>query len=391
MDGLYLDGIAYDRTTMKRCRKVMDAAKDKQPGSEGALIDIHSGNNFSPQYGMVSPALQYMMLLPYMDSTMFGEGYQPGYDRPAGTGAPIDGGGPDWWLIEVSAIPFGLMNDMLANGQRWRGWLFGSVTRLPYQGGKTNKADWEIWDRYELTKATMIGWWSKQTTPPVQVVAPAGTTDAATIAACSSSSERTGHVLATAYILKGQHTLVSIASWSNLTASCDLKVDWAALGLPVPKSGSAIKTQTIAGFQNESSFTVEAGRVKAVATAPAKGWLLVLGTDIPAPVPPPPPPPFAPPQGHFVWQNISMGGPGSGSSCSGALASSCIFDAQRCVKLAGQCAILETEAEEKCGSWAECDGVVCRAGYKGYCLARFKMSSDANSDMWGYRKQPKVQ
>ena len=43
MDGLYLDGIAFDRTTMKRCRKVMDAAKDKQAGSEGALIDIHSG------------------------------------------------------------------------------------------------------------------------------------------------------------------------------------------------------------------------------------------------------------------------------------------------------------------------------------------------------------
>jgi hypothetical protein len=79
--GLYLDGIAYDRTTMKRCRKVMDAAKEKQAGSESALIDIHSGNNFSPQYGMVSPALQYMMLLPYMDSTMFGEGYQSGYDR----------------------------------------------------------------------------------------------------------------------------------------------------------------------------------------------------------------------------------------------------------------------------------------------------------------------
>ena len=37
---------------------------------------------------------------------MFGEGYQPGYDRPAGTGASIDGGGPDWWLIEVSALPF---------------------------------------------------------------------------------------------------------------------------------------------------------------------------------------------------------------------------------------------------------------------------------------------
>ena len=35
MDGLYLDGVAYDRITMKRCRKVLDAAKD------GCLIDMH--------------------------------------------------------------------------------------------------------------------------------------------------------------------------------------------------------------------------------------------------------------------------------------------------------------------------------------------------------------
>lgn len=107
MDGLYLDGIAYDRITLKRCRKVMDSAKD------GCLIDIHSGNNLHPQYGMVSPALQYMMLFPYMDSSMFGEGYQAGYDRPADTMQPIDGGGPDWWLIEVSSLAWGMMNDML--------------------------------------------------------------------------------------------------------------------------------------------------------------------------------------------------------------------------------------------------------------------------------------
>ena len=279
------------------------------------------------------------------------------------------------------------MNDMLGNGQRWRGWVFGCVTRLPYQGGNTNKADWELWDRYKLTEATMVGWWSKQVAPPVRVIAPPGA-DTATLEACNSTADRTGHVLATAYIIKGQHTLVSIASWSNDTAACDLVVDWTALGLSVP---TTIKTQAIEGFQNATTFIVSpAGRVKSIRTEPARGWLLVLGTDIPAPPPPPPPPHFLPPlPGHFTWQNISKGNPGSSSSCPGTSATSCLFDARYCVKRYGQCAILEQEAEAKCGSWSECDGVICKADYGGYCLARARISSESSDEMWGYWKQPK--
>jgi len=213
----------------------------------------------------------------------------------------------------------------------------------------------------------------------VRVVAPAGA-DAATLAACSSSAERTGHVLATAYVLKGQHTLVSIASWSNLTASCELQVDWAALGLPLP---TAVKTQAIGGFQNETSFAVDqaSGRVKSVTTAPAGGWLLVLGTDIPGPPPTPPPE-------NFRWQNISKGAPGCSSSCP-STAASCIFDAEYCVRKFGQCAMLETQAQAHCGAWGLSDGVVCKAAYGGYCLARAKIDAEANVEMWGLRKAPK--
>ena len=344
---------------------------------------------------MVSPALQYMMLLPYMDSTMFGEGYQPGYDRAAGTGAAIDGGGPDWWLIEVSALPFGLMNDMLGNGQRWRGWLFGCVTRLPYEGGKTNKADWALWDRYKLIEATMVGWWSKQVPRPVQVVAPAGADDA-TAATCTTTVGRTGNVLATAYVLKGKHTLVSIASWANSSVSCDLLVDWSSLGMAPP---TQLQAHAIDGFQNNATFTVQGNRVKNVPTAPARGWLLVFGTYIPPPPGPPPrpPPPGPAPPGRpppppwspgkpFTWGNVSTGAPGSGSSC--ASASTCIFDKTICKPLAGQCAILEHEVESKCGTWSECAGAICRPSYKGYCLARGKMDGDKTYDAWGYRKVP---
>ncbi len=191
----------------------------------------------------------------YVHSTMFGEGYQQGYDRPAGTMQPIDGGGPDWWLIEVSALPFGLMNDMLGGGQRWRGWLFGCVTRLPYPGGSTNVADWALWDQYRLEEADMIGWWEKQRRQPVRVVAPAGADEATTVA-CSTTLTRTGDILATAYVVKGKHTLVSVASWSNNTVSCDLEVDWASIGLVAP---TAVNVFAIDQFQEAATFAVAGG------------------------------------------------------------------------------------------------------------------------------------
>jgi hypothetical protein len=88
-----------------------------------------------------------------------------------------------------------------------------------------------------------------------------------------------------------------------------------------------------------------------------------------------------------AWHNISLGGHGSGSPCGGHAGATCIFDARRCVSRGGlQCGILEHEAEAKCGAWEQCAGVVCRADYGGYCLARAKMTAAASSNMWGYDK-----
>ncbi len=98
IDGIYLDGIGYDREIMKRVRKVMDRAR---PGS---LIDFHSGNNFHEQYGLSNCANQYMEHFPYIDSLWFGEGFE--YNNE----------GPDYWLVEISGIPFGLMGEMMHGG-----------------------------------------------------------------------------------------------------------------------------------------------------------------------------------------------------------------------------------------------------------------------------------
>ena len=269
MDGLYLDGISFDRNTMKRCRKVMDAAK------EGCLIDLHSGDNFDPVYGGVSPALQYMHLMPYMDSTMFGEGYQHGYDQPAGV---LDGGGPDWWLIEVSALPFGMMNDMLgqSKSQLWRGMVFGCVTRLPYSKVLDNQQVWKIWDDWKLKDAVMSGWW--ESSPAVRTVPAAGGRRQQASSLCGTA------VVATSYVISGKHTLVAVASWANTTVVCDFVVDWEQIGfnassvtvatapavpaVPIPSTGFF--------FQNASAWKVTGGRVQGVAVEPMRGWVFVL-------------------------------------------------------------------------------------------------------------------
>ena len=59
--------------------------------------------------------MQFMHLMPYIDSLWLGEGYD--YNEEA-----------DYWLVEVSGLPFGLMGDMMREGNLWRK---QSQTRLP--------------------------------------------------------------------------------------------------------------------------------------------------------------------------------------------------------------------------------------------------------------------
>merc|ERR1712166_1433434 len=62
----------------------------------------------------------------------------------------------------------------------------------------------------------------------------------------------------------------------------------------------------------------------------------------------------------------------------------------RCIeKYDGQCGILETEAEAVCLAWDACGGVVCKADYGGYCLARRSIDRSTKSGMWAYRKESK--
>jgi len=227
IDGLYLDGIGYDREIMKRVRKVLDRARP------GCLIDFHSGNEFPFGDLRISPANKYMEHFPYLDSLWFGEGYD--YNAP-----------PDYWLVEISGLPFGLFGEMLqGGGNPWRGMLYGMTNRLGWGGDP--RPLWRVWDDFGIQDSRMIGYWDP---------------------ACPV---RTNHpqVLATVY-LREKRALVSLASWAKGPEQVRLTLDWKVLGLDPQKAH--LFAPEVAGFQGPALFAP----TDAIPVPPGRGWLLLL-------------------------------------------------------------------------------------------------------------------
>ncbi len=227
IDGLYLDGIGYDREIMKRVRKIMDRNRP------GCLIDFHSGNEFPFNDMRLSPACKYMEHFPFINSLWFGEGYD--YNET-----------PDYWLVEVSGIPFGLFGEMLeGNGNPWRGMIYGMSAR--YYSGADPKHIWKLWDEFGIQDATMFGYWT------------------------DSCPVKTDHpdVLSTAYCKKGK-VLVSLASWAKTPVRCKLKVDWKAIGLDPEKAG--LYAPSVPAFQWATLFKPS----EEIPVQPARGWLLII-------------------------------------------------------------------------------------------------------------------
>ncbi len=227
IDGLYLDGIGYDREVMKRLRRVMDKTRP------GCLIDFHSGNEYYYQDWRISPACKYMEHFPYINSLWFGEGYD--YNES-----------PDYWLVEISGIPFGLFSEMLNRPiNPWRGMIYGMSGR--YYAGDEIKSMWKFWDDFGIQDAKMVGYWSANC--PIKT----GNKD----------------VLATVYVKQGS-ALVAIASWAKEPAKVKLDVDWNALGLD-PRS-TDLSAPAIEGIQEAKDFQWSGE----IPVEPGKGWLLVL-------------------------------------------------------------------------------------------------------------------
>ncbi|WP_158799759.1 glycoside hydrolase domain-containing protein [Pedobacter sp. L105] len=230
IDGIYLDDVAFDRITMKRIKRIL--TQDGHPG----IIDLHSANQYNKNDGFNNSANLYMEHFPYLNRLWFGEEFD--YEK----------NGPDFFLTEISGIPFGLMGEMLQNGGNpWRGMLYGMTNRMPWSDNADPRPIWKTWDNFGIQGSHMIGYWVDNN--PVKTDNPA--------------------VLATIY-KKDKKVLVSIASWAKEDTDIKLSIDWLALGINKEKAlitAPEIKNfQSAAVFKDGQEINVPAG----------KGWLLII-------------------------------------------------------------------------------------------------------------------
>ncbi len=228
IDGLYLDDVAFDRLTMKRVRRVLDR------GNPGALLDLHSANQYNPRDGYASSANLYLEHFPFINRLWFGEYFD--YDSR-----------PDYWLVEISGIPFGLMGEMLEKGGNpWRGMTMGMTARLPWSGDPSPL--WKVWDEFGIQKSRMYGWWSGS--------------DLVT----TSDPD----VLATTWVIPGKGAMISLGSWHDSDAAVSLRIDWNRLG--IDPSRARIRAPRIDGFQDQATIVSAEG----LTVRAKKGLLLII-------------------------------------------------------------------------------------------------------------------
>ncbi len=233
IDGLYMDDVACDRTTIKRVRKILDRYHD------GSLIDLHSNTWYSK-----GPANQYTEFFPYLDRIWFGESFQ--YDKMS----------PDEWLVTFSGIPFGVMSEMLQDGgNRYLGMVYGTTARHSWTDTGDKKSPvpmWKFWDKFGIGNAKMVGYWDPDC--PVSISDP--------------------EVKATAYV-KEDSVLVSIGNFSDRDKNVTLNIDWKALGMDPAKA--KITAPEVHNFQAERSFDEPrmTGGVR-IPVESKKGWMILI-------------------------------------------------------------------------------------------------------------------
>lgn len=230
IDGIYLDDVAFDRVTMKRIKRVL--TQNGHPG----IIDLHSANQYNKRDGFNNSANLYMEHFPYLNRLWFGEYFD--YENNT----------PDFFLTEVSGIPFGLMGEMLEKGGNpWRGMLYGMTNRMPWSDNADPRPIWKAWDNFGMKGSKMIGYWVNDN--PV-------TTDNA-------------NVPVTIY-KKDKAVMVALASWAAADTAVHLHINWKALGIDAAKA--TITAPAIPNFQSDSKFNA----TDAIPVPKNKGLLLII-------------------------------------------------------------------------------------------------------------------
>jgi hypothetical protein len=223
IDGLYLDEIGYSRETMQRVRRVVE----ERPA---AMIDMHGNHDW---WSCNCPIGYYMEHLPYIDRLWLGEAFDPDSS-------------PEFWLVEMSGIPFGVSSDMLERPNPWRGMLFGMTARARWSGINPGPL-WELWDSFGIQEATMIGWWEQNC--PVKT--------------------GNGDVRATVYQKRGK-ALIAIASWAKAATTVQLEFDWEKLDMD--KDNVSLVAPQIENMQDARSFAPD----QPISIQPGKGWLISI-------------------------------------------------------------------------------------------------------------------
>ncbi|PWS26984.1 hypothetical protein DHW03_13270 [Pedobacter yonginense] len=224
IDGVYLDDVAFDRVTMKRIKRVL--TNNGHPG----IIDLHSANQYNKNDGFNNSAILYMEHFPYLNRLWFGEYFD------------YETNNPDFFLTEVSGVPFGLMGEMLQdNGNQWRGLIYGMTSRLGWNPGSDPKPLWKVWDAFGMKGSSMIGYWSDN----------------------SPAKTDNPKILATVYKKPGK-ALIAIASWAENDTVVNLTLDWNKLGLDASKAKISVpaieKFQAAQNYMGSEGISIEKGK-----------------------------------------------------------------------------------------------------------------------------------
>lgn len=227
IDGIYMDDVCFDRTVMKRMRRIIEKYRP------GALVDLHSNTGYSK-----GPMNQYTEFFPYVDRLWFGESFK--YDELS----------PDAWFVTFSGIPFGQMGEMLqGGGNRWLGTVYGAARRCYMDFRDGNPAlIWKAWADFGIEDARMIGYWDER---------PAVTADVP-------------DVKATAFVREGR-ALVAVGNFSKEPRTAKLSFDWKRLG--VDPARAKVEARPINGFQEGRTFAPG----ESVSIPAKRGLLLLIG------------------------------------------------------------------------------------------------------------------
>lgn len=178
-----LDGIQTTLTDRRITRRLRNIVREKHPD---VILDFATGNNLRPENGMANPMAQYMEHLSLVDRIIFTEGFSYGSDK-------------DYYLVELSGVPFGITTSF-GGTTPWRSLLYGSMPQM--RGNDVGlKKLWEICDDFGLKDSMFVGYWNPK--------CPIETDDE--------------NVLASAFV-RGDKILFVLSNWANENRSVVLNL-----------------------------------------------------------------------------------------------------------------------------------------------------------------------